>query len=200
MKTFEWPSGTYAGYIFDCDGTLADTMPLHHRAWREALRAGGAAFDFHWDLFMSRAGMTLERTVAELAEQFRVELHAETIAVTQRRRFLELESGVLPITDVVAFARRMASTHPISVASGSLRPHVERTLAHIGARDLFEVIVTPEDVTHGKPDPEMFLLAAERMGVPPSQCLVFEDADLGIEAARRAGMASVRVTPARPLG
>lgn len=198
MNSFAPPTRTYAGYIFDCDGTLADTMPLHHRAWREALRAGGASFDFHWDLFMSRAGMSLERTVSELAEQFSVTLHPETVASTQRRLFAELEGGVQPIADVVRFAREVARTRPVSVASGSLRATVERTLERIFARDLFEIIVTPEDVKRGKPDPEMFLLAAERMGVPPHECLVFEDAELGIEAARHAGMASVRVTPARP--
>jgi HAD superfamily hydrolase (TIGR01509 family) len=174
-------------------------MPLHHVAWREALRAGGATFDFDWDLFMSRAGMTLERTVAELAEQFSVALAPEVVAETQRRLFAELESGVQPIEDVVRFAREVSQSHPVSVASGSLRSTVERTLTRIQARDLFDIIITPEDVTRGKPDPEMFLLAAERMRVNPAECLVFEDAELGIEAARRAGMASVRVTPARPL-
>ncbi len=193
MLSFAAPDRTYGGYIFDCDGTLADTMTLHHRAWREALLQAGARFDFDWDLFMSRAGMSLELTVAELAEQFSTPLDPDLVALVQRRLFTELEHTVQPIEDVVRFAREAARSCPVSVASGSQRTTVERTLSRIGARDLFEIIITPEDVTRGKPDPEMFLLAAERMGVAPHDCLVFEDAELGLEAARRAGMSAVRV-------
>jgi HAD superfamily hydrolase (TIGR01509 family) len=193
MFSFAPPDRTYGGYIFDCDGTLADTMTLHHKAWREALVQAGARFEFDWELFMSRAGMSLELTVSELAEQFSIELDAIVVAQTQRRIFGELEGTVQPIEDVVRFARDVARTRPVSVASGSQRKTVERTLSRIGARDLFEIIITPEDVTRGKPDPEMFLLAAERMRVAPRDCLVFEDAELGLEAARRAGMSAVRV-------
>ncbi len=199
MLSFAAPDRIYGGYIFDCDGTLADTMTLHHRAWREALFQAGARFDFDWDLFMSRAGMSLELTVAGLAEQFSVPLDPDLVALVQRRLFTELEHTVQPIEDVVRFAREAARSRPVSVASGSQRTTVERTLSRIGARDLFEIIITPEDVTRGKPDPEMFLLAAERMGVAPSDCLVFEDADLGLEAARRAGMSAVRVALPRDV-
>ncbi len=193
MRSFTPPDRLYGGYIFDCDGTLADTMTLHHRAWCEALRLAGAKFEFDWELFMSRAGMSLELTVAALASQFSVPLETELVAFTQRRIFSELEHAVEPIRDVLLFAREVSSLRPISVASGSQRATVDRTLARIGASDLFPVIVTPEDVARGKPAPDMFLLAAERMGVSPTDCLVFEDAELGLEAARRAGMDAVRV-------
>ncbi|HSC86978.1 MAG TPA: HAD-IA family hydrolase [Polyangiaceae bacterium] len=192
---FTPPSRAYAGYVFDCDGTLAETMVLHHRAWRSALRAAGATFDFDWPLFVSRAGMSLEQTVEELSRQFSVPLDAVHVAQQQRRLYAELESEVVAIPEVLDFARTVAAHGKLAVASGSNRPHVLRTLAAIGASELFSVIVTPEDVPHGKPAPDMFLLAAERLGVAAADCLVLEDAELGVEAARRAGMDWALVGP-----
>lgn len=178
----------YSGYIFDCDGTLADTMGEHFIAWRTALLKAGATFDFTWELFVSRAGMSMERTVSELSEQFGTNLDPILVAREQRAIFLSLETLVQPVHAVLDFARSVAVQFPVAVASGSSRPSVERTLRQIGARDLFEVIITPEDVVHGKPHPEMFLLAAARLGLQPQQCLVLEDGELGFEAARRAKM------------
>lgn len=178
----------YEGFIFDCDGTLADTMPAHFVAWRNALSEGGATFEFTWSLFVSRAGMTMERTVIELSEQFAEPLDPNLISTRQRSFFEELSTQIEPIVEVTEFARRLHRRHPIAVASGSSRNSVERTLTAVGVRELFEVIVTPEDVTHGKPSPESFLLAAQRLGVRPERCLVIEDGELGFEAARRAGM------------
>jgi HAD superfamily hydrolase (TIGR01509 family) len=178
----------YAGYIFDCDGTLADTMPAHHIAWKRALAEGGAAFDFNWSVFVSRAGMSMERTVEELSEQFQVTLDPDSVSRRQRELFRELSVNISGVGEVIDFAKQLAGRRPIAVASGSSRPEVERTLSTVGARDLFDVIITPEDVVHGKPAPDMFLLAAAKMGVAPSACLVIEDGELGFEAARRAGM------------
>lgn len=198
VARFRPPARVYGGYIFDCDGTLADTMPIHYRAWLGALERVGASFDFTWELFLSRAGMSVERTVHELSVQFGLPLDAAWIAREQARLYAEHEADVLPIADVVAFARDVASRAPVSVASGSLRGAVERTLTLIGARDLFSVLVTPEDVVHGKPAPDLFLLAAARMGVPPSECVVFEDAEFGFRAAKSAGMDWVVVEQREP--
>ena len=99
--------------------------------------------------------------------------------------------AVEPIVEVVAFARSKAGKHPLSVASGGERGLVLQTLRDIGVADLFPIVVVAADVPRGKPDPDMFLLAAERMGVAPEQCLVFEDSPLGILAAERAGMGGV---------
>jgi len=192
---FDPPNRRYAGYIFDCDGTLADTMPLHFRAWREALIKAGATFEFTWDLFVSRAGMSLEHTVVELSEQFSIQLDSTIIAGEHRAIYRVLETDVRAVPGVLEFARDVAAFAPVAVASGSIRPNVLRSLEQIGARDLFPIIITPEDVSRGKPDPEMFLLAAARMGVAPKQCLVLEDGALGIEAARRAGMDYALVLP-----
>jgi len=194
LCSFELPERAYSAFIFDCDGTLADTMPIHQTAWIHALRQHGATFEFGWDLFMSRAGKTLERTVAELNEQFGTSLDPLRVAADQRAHFDSLAGGVLALENVVAFARaRAREGFPLSVASGGDAPTVLRTLRQIGVSDLFPVVVTAEDVEHGKPAPDLFLLAAQRMGVAPEQCLVFEDSLLGITAAERAGMGSVLV-------
>jgi len=192
---FEPLERDYGAYIFDCDGTLADSMVVHHRAWLLALAAHGATFDFDWELFTSRAGMTLPNTVRELNAQFGLALDPEGVTASQRVEYERLLPSVQPIADVVALALRVAESRPVSVASGGERQVVHRTLELIGLGRTFPVVVTAEDVVHGKPAPDMFLLAAERMRVTPAECVVFEDSVLGLEAAKRAGMASVLVRP-----
>lgn len=190
---FELPDRQYDAFIFDCDGTLADSMPLHQRAWAMALEAHGAAFEFGWDLFMSRAGMAIEKTVEGLNVQFGLAMDPLAVAADQRRFYEELMPELQPIADVVAFARSKADRHPLAVASGGERDIVLRTLRCIGTIDLFPVVVVAADVARGKPAPDMFLLAAEKLGVSPEDCLVFEDAKLGIQAALTAGMGAVLV-------
>ena len=192
---FEPLTRDYAGYIFDCDGTLADSMVVHHRAWLAAFTQHGASFEFGWDLFTSRAGMSLPKTVEALNEQFGLRLDPEAVTASQREAYELLLSSVRPIAPVVELALRVARVAPVSVASGGERKVVLRTLELIGLADTFPVVVTAEDVVLGKPAPDMFLLAAERMGVPAEGCVVFEDSVLGMEAARRAGMAAVLVSP-----
>ncbi len=192
---FTPPTERYAGYIFDCDGTLVETMPLHHRAWKSALAQAGAGFDFSWELFNQRAGMTLEQTVVELNAQFGARLEAERVAKVQRQVYRELLGDVRPIDCVVQYARRVRRHAPVAVASGGRHAEVTTSLRNARLLDLFDPIVTSSDVRHGKPDPEMLLLCAQRMGVAPADCLVVEDGALGIEAAERAGMRWVRVAP-----
>ena len=196
---FSLPTREYSAFIFDCDGTLADSMPLHQRAWLAALRKYGASFDFGWELFMSRAGKSIELTVAELNAEFGTALDPALVSAAQRAEYDVLARGVKPIDEVVAYARSRARLgYPVSVASGGDAPTVARTLRTIGAADLFPIVVTVEDVEHGKPAPDLFLLAAQRMGVEPTQCLVFEDSLLGITAAERAGMGAVLVSSRDP--
>jgi beta-phosphoglucomutase-like phosphatase (HAD superfamily) len=190
---FEPLTREFGGYIFDCDGTLADSMLVHHRAWLAALAAHGASFAFDWELFVSRAGMSVPNTVRELNAQFGLTLDPELVSASQREEYERFLPDVQPITDVVELARRVSQSRPVSVASGGERRIILRTLELLGLGQTFPIVVTAEDVAHGKPAPDMFLLAAERMGVMPADCVVFEDAVLGLEAARRAGMASVLV-------
>jgi HAD superfamily hydrolase (TIGR01509 family) len=192
---FEPLTRDFGGYIFDCDGTLADSMVVHHRAWLAALRLHGATFEFDWELFTSRAGMSLPKTVEALNEQFVMTMDPEAVTAAQRAEYERFLPTVRPIAPVVELAQRVARRAPVSVASGGERKIVLRTLELIGLGDTFSVVVTAEDVRHGKPAPDMFLLAAERMGVAPADCVVFEDSVLGLEAARRAGMTGVLVQP-----
>lgn len=198
---FEPLTREYDGYIFDCDGTLADSMPLHFEAWQQALVSHGAPFVFDWDLFVSRAGKTLEVTVQELNQQFSASLDAISVARLQRRIYNELMPSVGPIAEVVELVHQLVNRYPLAVASGGDRTTVEATLANLGILDAFNAVVTAEDVIHGKPAPDMFLLAAERIGVPPENCVVFEDSWLGIEGARRAnmGVSLVRRLPQKAL-
>ena len=144
---------------------------------------------------MSRAGKRIELTVLELNAQFGLAMDPTRVAADQRAHYDALAPGVLALEEVVAFARaRAAAGLPVSVASGGDAPTVRQTLRTIGVTDLFPVVVTAEEVAHGKPAPDLFLLAAQRMGVAPHDCLVFEDSPLGILAAERAGMGAVLVT------
>jgi HAD superfamily hydrolase (TIGR01509 family) len=196
-----WPinPARYDAVLFDCDGTLADTMPLHHQAWQLALRNAGFAHEFDWSLFTKRAGMTLEKTVVELNAEFGVALDPETVAQAQRAQYRQLMPQITPIEPVVALARSLSHSHRLAVASGSRRGEVESTLQRILVDGLFQVIVAGDDVELGKPAPDIFLLAAARLDVSPDRCLVVEDGEYGLLAARRAGMDALFVTEQQHL-
>jgi beta-phosphoglucomutase family hydrolase len=187
------PPGDFAGYIFDLDGTLVDTMPLHYRAWNRAMQRAGLKEELSEDLFYSLGGMPTRGVAAVFAKHYGLLIDVEKVFHEKEALFTEMMAEVKYIEPVVAFARKMHGKFPLSVASGGPKVIVTHTLQLMKLADLFPVVVTPEDVTHGKPSPEMFLLAAKKMGVPPEKCLVFEDAVPGIQAAEAAGMKWVRV-------
>lgn len=184
----------YDAVIFDCDGTLVDTMPLHHDAWRSAFRRYGASFEFTWDKFVSRAGMTLEHTVVELNREFGCALDPVAVANAQRASYFSRQDQIKTIGFVTDFAKRLRGICPIAVASGSSRESVVHALEHTQILDWFDVVVTANDVARGKPEPDVFLCAATHLGVTPGRCLVIEDGLMGIEAAHRAGMDAFLVT------
>jgi beta-phosphoglucomutase-like phosphatase (HAD superfamily) len=189
------PAGDFAGYIFDLDGTLIDTMPLHYRAWDSAMRHHGLAEVLNEDLFYSLGGVPTVRVAELLGAHYKLPLNPHEVEITKERMFLERLDAVEHIKPVVAFARRVALTHPISIATGGQPEVALPALKAAGLQGLFEIVVTPRDVApgRGKPAPDMFLLAAQKMGVAPGKCLVFEDAEPGIRAALAAGMQVVRV-------
>lgn len=191
------PSGDFAGYIFDLDGTLVDSMPLHYRAWNEAMKRAGLPHELDEELFYSLGGVPTLRVAELMGEHYRLRLDPHKVFHEKEGLFLELRAELRLIEPVAAFARRVATQRPVSIASGGPRDIVHQTLRLTQLASLFPVVITPEDVTFGKPAPDMFLLAAERMGVAPKQCLVFEDAEPGIAAARTAGMQFVRVPSRR---
>jgi beta-phosphoglucomutase family hydrolase len=175
-----------AGLIFDCDGTLADTMPLHYIAWQKTMKQLG--IQFGEDHFYALAGTPTVSIVRHLLKEHGAIGDAPQIAHQKELAFLELLDEVQPIEAVVEVAKRSRDTHLMGVGSGSSRAVVLQILKHIGLEDFFSVVVTAEDTTRHKPEPDVFLEVANRIGAAPNRCCVFEDADLGIEAARRGGM------------
>jgi len=183
------PDRDFEGIIFDCDGTLVDSMPLHYRAWNASFAHHGAPWHWTEDEFYANAGVPDRITVMELNERYGADLDPHSIhefkAGWYSRRLHELAA----VPAVAELARRyQAAGKKISVASGSDLSLVAPSLEVSGLLPLFDIIITPADVVHGKPAPDMFLLAAGRMGVAPENCLVFEDGKPGIEAAVAAGM------------
>ncbi|MFT3783772.1 MAG: HAD family phosphatase [Nibricoccus sp.] len=195
------PSGDFAGYIFDLDGTLVDTMPLHYLAWDEAMHAVGLTTRLSDDLFYSLGGVPTKRVAELIAQHYGLTIDADAVMHNKEKLYLKLVHQAQPIGPVVKFLERVAATHPCAIATGGTPEVALPALDAAGIRSYFKVIVTPLDVPpgRGKPAPDMFLLAAKRLGVPPEQCLVFEDADPGIVAARAAGMKVVHV-PSRRYG
>lgn len=197
--TLDIPEGEFAGYIFDCDGTLVHSMPLHFRAWSASFVHHEAPWTWTEDEFYAGAGVTEQVTTMGLNQRYGAEIDPDSVHDWKVEWYSKHMHELEPVHAVADFARQLhADSRPISVASGSMLSVVEPSLKLTGLRDLFDIIVTPVDVEHGKPAPDMFLLAAEKMGVPPEQCLVFEDGQAGIDAANAAGMASVFV-PSRSL-
>jgi HAD superfamily hydrolase (TIGR01509 family) len=189
MQNWTPPRGTL-GLIFDCDGTLADTMPVHYRAWIRMLNPHG--IDFTEDRFYALGGMPTERIIPILAAESGVVLQDVPAMVRAKETlFLDLLGEVRPVAPVVAAAERHRGRMPMAVASGGYRHVINITLNHLSIYDWFDAVVTAEDTPRHKPDPDVFLEAARRLQLPASACVVFEDTDIGVEAARRAGAIEV---------
>lgn len=185
------PDRPFAGYIFDCDGTLVDSMPIHYVCWVEALRLNGATYAFTEDEFHHYAGVPEYDTVLILNELHKTNTDAAAVVKSKAEIFLKRISEIKRINPVADYAIKLFGNAPISVASGSEEPIVHACLKNTGLLEFFPIIITPEKVKRGKPSPDMFLLAAELMGVEPRDCLVFEDGRSGLEAAKAAGMEAV---------
>lgn len=179
--------------VFDCDGTLADTMPLHRLAWEELLDR--RQFSVPSGLSARLAGMATGEIVELLNRELGVDLEPARVAAEIEQTFLAHLEEIQPILPVVEIVRAWRERLPLGVGSGNQRGLVLATLERISLTGAFSAVVTPEDVVHGKPEPDTFLEVARRLGVEPARCQVFEDGELGLEAARRAGM---MVTDVRP--
>lgn len=188
------PQKRFAGIIFDCDGTLVDSMPIHYLCWVDSLRHHRAPFDFTEEVFYSLAGIREQDAVRILNERHGSEVDPDGVADYKLERFQKRFQEVQPVRPVAELAQGAhARGVPIAVASGSEEVTVRGCLAATGLLPLFEVLITPRLVRHGKPAPDMFLLAAEQLGVAPEQCLVIEDGQSGLDAAKAAGMSAVFV-------
>jgi HAD superfamily hydrolase (TIGR01509 family) len=187
----EIPDHPFQAYIFDCDGTLVDSMPLHYIAWVESLQQHDAPFEFTEEVFYAHAGIKEQDVVKILNAQYGTNIDPVSVDELKMEIFRKRIPEVQPVRPVAEFAKSLAGRFPMAVASGSEEPTVRGCLEATGLIHLFETIITPKLVKHGKPAPDMFLLAAERMGIAPSECLVLEDGNSGLEAAKAAGMQAV---------
>ena len=179
--------------IFDLDGTLADTMPWHYQAWQKACLRFGIVMDTAFlQAHTGAPGWKIAEEVIAINGKTGI-VSPEDIMSIKLEEFLAIQHNVTPIEPVIALVRKYHGKLPMAVGTGGHREAVEKTLEIVGIREYFDIIVTANDVTHHKPHPETFLRCAELMGVDPAECEVFEDGDLGIEAARRAGMIATDV-------
>jgi HAD superfamily hydrolase (TIGR01509 family) len=185
------PGGAFRAYLFDCDGTIADSMPLHYRAWKKALAEWNCTYEE--ELFYSWGGKPVRTIVADLNKMFGLQMPVEELAATKESYYLEQLPTLQVIPAVLEHIDAQYGRIAMAVVSGSRRESVVGSLTALKLLDRFDTLVCAEDYTHSKPAPDAFLIAAARLGVPPSECLVFEDTDLGIQAATAAGMAAVKV-------
>ena len=185
------PPEPFSALIFDCDGTLADTMPGHFTAWVAALRAGGG--DISEQQFYSLAGVTSAAIIETLNKEHGYRLDVAETVEAKEALYVEALHEVQEIKAVADIARAYHGKVPMAVASGGLRDVVHATLDTLGLRSLFNAVVAAEDVVHGKPAPDVFLQAAALLGVAPAGCIVYEDGDPGIVAAHAAGMRVIDV-------
>jgi beta-phosphoglucomutase family hydrolase len=186
-------SETAQALIFDFDGTLADTMPTHYLAWKAALDRHGMAFSEV--RFYELAGWSTRHLAEMLIQEFGRELSVERLALEKEAEFVRIADQIAPIQPVIDVVAKYRGQKPLAVATSGMRQIIVPILEKLQIASWFDAVVTAEDVVHAKPAPDLFLEAARRLAVEPSACLVYEDAEAGFEAARRAGMAFVDVRP-----
>ncbi len=179
------------GLIFDCDGTIADTMPAHYVAWREVM--GRYGIEFGEDRFYALGGVPTVDIVALLSREQNVEVDVEAVSKEKEEAFHEFLHEVGVVAPVVGIAERYRGEKPMAVATGTERWSALRVLNHLEIFDWFDALVCSEEVARPKPAPDVFLEAAKRIGVAAEDCVVFEDTDLGLEGGREAGMRVVDV-------
>jgi len=187
------PNGVFGAYLFDCDGTVADSMPLHYLAWKKALAEHGC--EFSEELFYAWGGKPTAQIVATLNERQGLQMVVEKVCERKESLYYQLLPELKAVPEVLEHIEAQHGRIPFAVVSGSTRESVEASLRVLGLMDRFATLVCAGEYAKSKPDPEPFLLAAERLGVKPAECLVFEDTEMGIQSAKAAGMGWVRVPP-----
>jgi len=181
---------TGAGVVFDCDGTLVDSEPLAGEAWRRTVTPYG--YTVTDEDLAACIGIPYARTHAYLAERVALPDAAALWPELSRELFALIDARLVPFADAVdALAELRERGVRVAVASSSPRERLDRTLARVGLS--FAVTIAGDEVEHGKPAPDMFLLAAERLGVAPARCVAVEDSPPGVAAGRAAGMPTLGV-------
>jgi HAD superfamily hydrolase (TIGR01509 family) len=185
------PPGEFRAYLFDCDGTIADSMPLHYKAWKKALEEWNC--EYPEELFYLWGGKPVRNIIADLNKMQGLNMPIDALAARKEALYLEQLPQLKAIPEVLEHIEAQHGRIPFAVVSGSRRESVVGSLSVLHLLDKFDTIVSAEDYTNAKPAPDPFLIAAERLGIPAKDCLVFEDTELGIQSATAAGMASVMV-------
>jgi beta-phosphoglucomutase family hydrolase len=181
------------GLIFDCDGTLVDSMRIHYSAWKEAMEA--VDIEITQERFYALAGVPTLTIVQTLAKEQNVNCDVQAAAENKERLYLAKIETIEPIHSVIEIVHREEGRRKLAVASGGYPDVIQKSLSAVGLQGMFDAIVGAGDVEHGKPAPDLFLMAAARLNLQPQECLVYEDSDLGIEAAGAAGMQAIDVRP-----
>jgi len=189
------PDNIKIAFIFDMDGTMIDSMPFHNRSWLALFADLGYEVDPE-EFSTKTYGMTTKDVIKMiLGESITAEESAKYSDMKEFLYRVQYRPHIKPVEGLMKFlADAKARQIPMALATSAGAANIRFVLSCLKLEDTFDCIVGADDVTHGKPDPEMFLLAARKLGAQPAQCIVFEDAMAGVEAARRAGMRAVAVT------
>lgn len=187
------PAGNFRAYLFDCDGTVVDSMPLHYIAWKKALGEWGCRFDE--ELFYSWGGKPPVEIVTTLNQMQGLNMPIEAVAERKEHLYYDQLPELQPIPEVLEHIEAQHGHIPFAIVSGSSRESIIKSLTTVHLLDRFELLVGSEDYECSKPAPDAYLVGATRLGIAPKDCLVFEDTALGIQSATAAGMQSVRVPP-----
>ncbi len=185
------PARLFKAYLFDCDGTIADSMPLHYVAWRRALGEWDCVFPE--ELFYLWGGKPIVEIIETLNREQGLRMPVALVAERKEEYYYELLPQLTAVPEVVEHIEASFGKIPFAVVSGSTRESVVASLEVLGLLDRFETMVCAGDYRRSKPDPEPFLMAAARLGVDPADCLVFEDTEMGVDSARAGGMGWVKV-------
>ena len=191
--TLQIPPGAFRAYLFDCDGTVVDSMPLHYIAWKQALGEWGC--DLDENLFYSWGGKPPVEIIAALNQMHGLDMPVDAVAERKESLYYDQLPNLKPVPEVLEHIDAQQGRIPFAIVSGSSRESIVKSLTTVHLLDRFAVLVGSEDYARSKPAPDAFLTAAARLGIPPKDCLVFEDTEMGIQAATAAGMAAVRVPP-----
>lgn len=187
------PEGSFGAYLFDCDGTIVDSMPLHYLAWKKALSEWNC--EFSEELFYEWGGMPVAEVISTLNRERGLKMPVSELEHRKESLYLELLPQLKVVPEVLEHIEAQYGRILFGVVSGSVRESVTASLSVVKLLDRFETLVCAGDYRKSKPDPEGFLLAAANLGVDAKTCLVFEDTEMGIQAAKAAGMAWVKVPP-----
>lgn len=166
-------------------------MPIHYITWKRAL--GEWNCEFTEEIFYAWGGMPMDEIIAALNVQHGLKMPVEDVARRKEELFFETLSELKAVPEVLEHIEDQYGRIPFAVVSGGTRESVTASLEALKILDRFDTLVCAGDYKKSKPDPEPFLTAARRLGVAPESCLVFEDTEMGLQAATAAGMASVKV-------